>query len=171
MTKHRTKRLAIPWIALTLALFMASTPPAVGVPNPAAAYCLQQGGSFVVRTGPEGDQYGVCVFPDGAECRAWHYYCVCTRDRNTCTPEARECTLPCREQACRQAGETVQVSRCCEGLANVQPTRAFDSQCGDAGLVGATNICTDCGNGLCEEWESPCNCPLDCPGPPGEGRK
>ena len=30
------------------------------------------------------------------------------------------------------------------------------------GMVGWTSICSHCGNGICESWESTCNCPEDC---------
>ena len=45
-----------------------------GVPNPAAAYCNGLGYKYEIRTSPSGSQYGVCVFPDGSECRAWHFF-------------------------------------------------------------------------------------------------
>ena len=42
-----------------------------GAPNPAAVYCEGLGYEYEIRTSPSGGQYGVCVFPDGSECRGW----------------------------------------------------------------------------------------------------
>lgn len=44
-----------------------------GVPNPAATYCKGLGYEYEIRTSSSGGQYGACVFPDGSECRAWHF--------------------------------------------------------------------------------------------------
>ena len=52
----------------------------VGLPNPASAYCVQQGGTSEIRTDSEGGQYGVCIFQDGSECDEWAYF------RGECSP-------------------------------------------------------------------------------------
>jgi len=44
-----------------------------GLPNPASAYCEDQGYELEIRESEEG-QYGVCIFPDGSECEEWEYY-------------------------------------------------------------------------------------------------
>ena len=44
-----------------------------GTPNPAAVYCEELGYKHEIRTSPSGGQYGVCVFPDGSECKAWEF--------------------------------------------------------------------------------------------------
>ncbi|HSN75255.1 MAG TPA: DUF333 domain-containing protein, partial [Anaerolineae bacterium] len=38
------------------------------VANPAAYYCVQQGGVSQILTDPAGNRYAACVFPDGSEC-------------------------------------------------------------------------------------------------------
>lgn len=48
--------------------------------NPAAEYCEEQGGQHVITTAPDGNQSGVCRFPDGGECEAWAYF------RGECQP-------------------------------------------------------------------------------------
>jgi putative hemolysin len=45
-----------------------------GLPNPAAAYCEEQGYTLEIRTSSDGGQHGVCVFPDGSECEEWALY-------------------------------------------------------------------------------------------------
>jgi putative hemolysin len=50
-----------------------------GLPNPASAYCEEQGGTLEIRSG-EGGQVGVCVFADGSECDEWAFF------RGECAP-------------------------------------------------------------------------------------
>ena len=44
------------------------------IANPAAVYCVEQGGTSETRTADDGGQYGVCVFPDGSEYDEWELY-------------------------------------------------------------------------------------------------
>jgi putative hemolysin len=44
------------------------------LPNPAAAYCEEQGHKYEIRTASDGSQSGVCIFADGSECDEWAYY-------------------------------------------------------------------------------------------------
>ena len=48
--------------------------PAIGTPNPASAYCVQQGGKSEIRKNQDGSGYGVCILPDGKEVEEWAYY-------------------------------------------------------------------------------------------------
>jgi putative hemolysin len=50
------------------------------MPNPAAVYCLENGGTLEVRKDQVGNEYGYCLFPDGSECDEWAYY------RGECQP-------------------------------------------------------------------------------------
>jgi hypothetical protein len=54
------------------------------MPNPASAFCEQQGGKLEIRTESEGGQFGVCVFDDGSECEEWAFY------RGECQPGKQE---------------------------------------------------------------------------------
>jgi putative hemolysin len=49
--------------------------------NPAATYCIEQGGVYEIRDHEDGGQYGVCIFDDGSECDAWSYF------RGECAPD------------------------------------------------------------------------------------
>ena len=54
--------------------------PKADMPNPAAAYCVEQGFTSEIRTAADGSQFGVCIFPDGSECDEWAYF------RGECRP-------------------------------------------------------------------------------------
>ncbi len=41
--------------------------------NPAAGYCIDNGGQYEIRDGDKG-QFGVCILPDGQEIDAWDYF-------------------------------------------------------------------------------------------------
>ena len=62
----------------------ASSTGEAGLPNPASAYCLEQGYKHEIRTAADGSQSGVCIFPDGSECDEWAYY------RSECGPESSD---------------------------------------------------------------------------------
>jgi len=151
-------------IFTALVLFLA--PQAQAIPNPSAVYCEEQGYELDTRTDDEGNQYGVCVFPDGSECDQWDYFCKCTEKKSVCSSsmieEGKNCKYPCKPQPCAKAGESSLVYECCEGLTQIPPARIYDDECNQTGMTGWTHICSDCGNGTCESWESECNCPKDC---------
>jgi hypothetical protein len=44
------------------------------LPNPASAFCREQGGNLFIITTSDGSQYGVCIFPDGSACDEWDFY-------------------------------------------------------------------------------------------------
>lgn len=72
--------------------------------NPASAYCNAAGYKEETRTDTNGGQYGVCIFPDGAECESWAFFRgECGQDKSFCeqkggTLESRDgvatCTFP-----------------------------------------------------------------------------
>ena len=49
-------------------------PITAGLPNPASAYCVEQGYKSEIRTATDSSQTGACVFPDGSECDEWAYF-------------------------------------------------------------------------------------------------
>jgi len=52
----------------------AAPAPTIGMANPASVFCTQQGYRLEMRTGSDGGQYGVCIFPDGSECEEWSFF-------------------------------------------------------------------------------------------------
>jgi putative hemolysin len=67
---------------------VATGTPQAGMPNPAAAYCEQNGYEYEIRTADDGSQSGVCVFPDGSTCDEWAYF------RGECSPGAQASSTP-----------------------------------------------------------------------------
>ena len=57
--------------------------PQADMPNPASAYCVEQGYKSEIRTAADGSQSAVCIFPDGSECDEWAYF------RTECGPAAQ----------------------------------------------------------------------------------
>ncbi len=50
--------------------------PQPSMPNPASAFCEQQGYQLKIVTAVDGSQSGVCVFPDGSTCDEWAFSVV-----------------------------------------------------------------------------------------------
>jgi putative hemolysin len=65
---------------LTLPSAGEPAPTLAHIPNPASAYCEEQGNELEIRTAADGSQSGVCVFADGSECEEWAYF------RGECAP-------------------------------------------------------------------------------------
>ncbi len=113
---------------------------AVAIPNPAVVFCLEMG--YVVED-------DCCVFPDGTSCGLWAFL------RGECGEEYLH-PVPCAE-----AGERRGVAvECCEGLVEISGGCIVDHACQP--LIGSFALCSACGDGVCDEWENPCNCPEDC---------
>jgi len=53
-------------------------------------------------------------------------------------------------------------TECCEGLKLIMYSGYFDENCKPTGLAGAGNVCSKCGNSVCEKWETKCTCSEDC---------
>ncbi len=65
-----------PIAALFLALSMMAPTSgwaSPGLANPAATYCIAQGGLYGIRDGADG-QFGICKLPDGTDIDAWTYF-------------------------------------------------------------------------------------------------
>lgn len=64
-------------------VYITTTIPPVGMPNPASVFCQQSGGRVEIREDAERNQYGVCVFgsfPFETECEEWSYFYKCSPD-------------------------------------------------------------------------------------------
>ncbi|KUK63503.1 MAG: hypothetical protein XE10_0326 [Methanoculleus marisnigri] len=46
----------------------------VGLANPAAVWCTEQGHTYEIRKNPDGSEYGVCIFANATVVDAWDYY-------------------------------------------------------------------------------------------------
>ena len=46
----------------------------IGMPNPAAVYCHALGYKYEIVTDDEGNQCGICIFPDGTACLGRDFY-------------------------------------------------------------------------------------------------
>jgi eight-cysteine-cluster-containing protein len=44
------------------------------IPNPASAYCKEIGGRTEIRRDTQGNEYGICILPNGTECEEWALY-------------------------------------------------------------------------------------------------
>ena len=62
--------------------------PESGMPNPASVFCEQNGNKLEIHTAADGNQSGVCVFPDGSSCDEWAYF------RGECAPAAQKSPTP-----------------------------------------------------------------------------
>jgi uncharacterized protein len=51
-----------------------TTKPATSLANPAAVYCVKQGGNSKIITAADGSQSGQCVFGDGRTCDEWQFF-------------------------------------------------------------------------------------------------
>lgn len=45
-----------------------------GVPNPASAFCEEQGGQVEIDRDDAGNERGMCVLPDGTPVDEWEYF-------------------------------------------------------------------------------------------------
>ncbi len=75
-------------LVMTLPACSDDDEPQEGMPNPASVFCTDQGGTIDVREDAEGNQHGVCVFPDGSECDEWAFF------RGECSPGATDESSP-----------------------------------------------------------------------------
>ena len=121
-------------------------PVTYGLISPALSYCADQNYTW---------EEGYCIFDDGERCVDWEFF------RGECGSEY------VREIPCKNYGECVTSVGCCEGLKELEAMNIYPST-GECtiyfGQCDGGGICSDCGNGLCEEFENECNCPGDCGG-------
>jgi putative hemolysin len=74
------------------------------LPNPASAFCVQQGYKVEIRAAPDGSQTGYCLFPDGSECDEWAYF------RGKCSPANQSSAMHNPASAyCEKQGYQVEI--------------------------------------------------------------
>jgi len=70
----------------------------VGMPNPAAVYCVFLGYKYETRIAKDGSEYGVCKFPDGSECGDFAFFRgECGKKYSYCA--LKGCDILTREEA------------------------------------------------------------------------
>jgi C1A family cysteine protease/putative hemolysin len=104
---------------------------ATGFSNPAAMYCQELGYEYQTVDGPDG-QYGIVIFPDGTQCRAWDFlqgkcgqefsYCAkCGYGIKTISdgenPFTREYAV-CVDENNREVGSVVDLTNLVEKVSN-----------------------------------------------------
>ncbi|MDH3426267.1 MAG: DUF333 domain-containing protein [Acidimicrobiia bacterium] len=70
------------WVLCVAALALAScgdgneddNGPNSGLANPASVFCEEQGGTVEIVTDTDGNQGGICQFPDGTQIEEWEHY-------------------------------------------------------------------------------------------------
>jgi len=122
-------------------LFVSVAVTVIAIPNPSATYCENHGYTYNNTD---------CIFDDNNYCEAWAFY------NGGCGEEY------VKDLGCAEAGERMSAGiDCCEGLSPIDNSEPTDSGICSA-MAGGYSMCSDCGNGLCEEWENSCNCGEDC---------
>ncbi len=112
----------------------------VGLANPAAVYCIEQRGTYDVRSDAEGNQVGVCVLDDGSECDGWAFY------RGECAAEVADAAT----------GGGVVPEESTIGLANPASVHC-EEQGGTLDIrtdadSGQYGVCVFADGSQCEEW-------------------
>lgn len=95
------------------------------LPNPASAYCQEQGGRLELRSDASGSQTGICIFPDGSECEEWAFF------RGDCAPGGTPVPTPAVDRSTEALRALVQATLpagAFEGLEIVPLSVPADSQ-------------------------------------------
>ncbi len=84
--------------------------PQAGIPNPASVYYEQNGNKLEIHTAADGNQSGVCIFPDGSTCDEWACY------RGECGPAVENSPTPATTpEATTEAGGASSVGNATDG--------------------------------------------------------
>jgi putative hemolysin len=115
----------------------ATATPKSSLPNPASAYCTENGGTVEMRQDAAGAQYGVCVFPNTSTCDEWAYY------RGDCQPG--DSLQPASPTPAANAGMANPASAYCAEQGGTVELQQDDS----GGMKG---MCVFPDKTQCEEW-------------------
>jgi len=75
-------------LSFNLLFTVAPIPP---IPNPASVYIGFLGYKEEIRKDLKGNEYGVCIFPDGSECDSWQFYRgICGKEYSYCSKKGCE---------------------------------------------------------------------------------
>jgi uncharacterized protein len=121
--------LLLPIIFISHSFSIPSNSP---MPNPASVYIAFLGYKEEIRKDIKGNEYGVCIFPDGSECDEWDFF------RGNCGTEFSYCSKKgCETQSIREDKGSYTIHYCACGcidsLGNkkVIPLMQFMEQNGD----------------------------------------
>lgn len=110
-------------------------------PNVSAVYCEFLGYKYIIRKDSKGNEYGVCLFPDGSECEAWEFY------RGACGQKFSYCAKNgCETRTITEEQDSFTIRYCaCECLDSNQnkkiiPLKEFMEQNGDTLIKKRRNI-------------------------------
>jgi putative hemolysin len=99
-------------LAITACGGQVAETPQPDMPNPASAFCEEQGYELEIRTAADGSQQGFCLFPDGGECEEWAFF------RGECGPaqDAAGAGLPNPAAAfCEEQGYKLEIRTAADG--------------------------------------------------------
>jgi putative hemolysin len=83
MTRKFLALILVCYLPIVMAACQTAAPtpqPDANLPNPASAFCEEQGYTVEIVTAADGSQTGECVFPDGSRCDEWVFF------RGECAP-------------------------------------------------------------------------------------
>ncbi len=63
-----------PWRSTWPIATPSVTPTGSALANPAAVFCKEKNYQYEIRNDTNGNEYGVCIFPDKTECEEWAFY-------------------------------------------------------------------------------------------------
>lgn len=72
-----SSKFTVMFLLIPLLVIMGCTSPHPGqsaIPDPSALYCSFLGYKLESRCDSAGNEYGMCVFPDGSQCDTWAFF-------------------------------------------------------------------------------------------------
>jgi len=129
---------------ICLALITIPREARLGTLTLATQFCEEQGYTY-------SDSDGMCIFDDNNSCWAIDFY------TELCGEEY------IKNLECIKAGKMdTPAASCCLGLDYLVPYEMDEDDNCVYKEWDVHYICSECGNGICEEWENPCSCRADC---------
>ncbi len=125
------------------------------VVNPASNYCKDNGYTWEIIKDAQGNEYGICKFPDGSQCEEWDYF------NGKCKPGDTTVAVPTSKEQCESLGGKwgkfglAPVERCNLPTTDGKSSCTDGSQC-QAGLCIAESEGASLGK--CPEWKMNFGC-------------
>ena len=136
----------------TIAITYLIAGQALALLNPVGVYCKRMGYNFTVEEGPGGDDT-YCTMPDGRKCLASDFTRgTCGSEYSYCVKKGYGLKITGAEAKCVLKDGTEEW---------VTDMVKNDDRMG--GRYVEEKLKPPCGDGICEQGETPHNCPDDCP--------